>query len=323
MERAAPIALSLTHHARPPMPSYRGSVVYQLVYKVFKLRLIRSERGVIGNDAALCGSGPIGRISAPMALLDWIAPESGLRVDGEGVSLRLAAGLGPHADMARIARRQPRLPVAMGADLAGRRPWPRGLPPPAERLCPRPGRGRRISVLRASGKSDGCFDRVGITLSNVRRGVAQMGSVGYWCGRPYARHGHTLSAVRALSDFAFRSLGLHRLEAACIPENAPSRRLLGKAGFDEEGFAKAYLKINGVWRDHVLFGLISCSSSGQMGSDEGVSAPAAIAGALWKPWGSKVWVRVSARRQARFKLAGRSSLGDAERPLDVGRHLDA
>ena len=101
----------------------------------------------------------------------------------------------------------------------------------------------------------------GITLSNIRRGVAQMGSIGYWCGRPYARQGLTLAAVRAVSDFAFRTLGLHRLEAACIPENEPSRRLLAKAGFAEEGFAPAYLKINGEWRDHRLFGLISRGAS--------------------------------------------------------------
>ena len=110
----------------------------------------------------------------------------------------------------------------------------------------------------------------GITLSNVRRGVAQMGSVGYWCGKPFARHGHTLAAVRALSEFAFRTLGLHRLEAACIPENAPSRALLAKAGFTEEGFARAYLKINGAWRDHVLFGLTT-PLRGAEGPDEGVS----------------------------------------------------
>ena len=96
-----------------------------------------------------------------------------------------------------------------------------------------------------------------LTLSNVRRGVAQMGSIGYWCGQPYVRQGQTLSAVRAVCDFAFRSLGLHRVEAACIPDNAPSRRLLLRAGFEEEGYARAYLKINGAWRDHVLFGLVS------------------------------------------------------------------
>jgi ribosomal-protein-alanine N-acetyltransferase len=84
------------------------------------------------------------------------------------------------------------------------------------------------------------------------------------------RLGLTLAAVRAVADFAFRSLGLHRLEAACIPDNEPSRRLLAKAGFVEEGYAKAYLKINGAWRDHVLFGLTS-PIQGLEGPDEGVS----------------------------------------------------
>ena len=110
----------------------------------------------------------------------------------------------------------------------------------------------------------------GITLSNMRRGVAQMGSVGYWCGRPFIRQGLTLGAVRGLCEFAFRTLALHRLEAACIPANAPSRRLLAQAGFVEEGFAQAYLKINGAWRDHVLFGRTS-PYGGHDGPDEGVS----------------------------------------------------
>jgi len=78
------------------------------------------------------------------------------------------------------------------------------------------------------------------------------------------------SAVRAVCEFAFRTLALHRLEAACIPDNGPSRSLLAKAGFTEEGFAQAYLKINGVWRDHVLFGQVS-PLQGPEGPDEGVS----------------------------------------------------
>jgi ribosomal-protein-alanine N-acetyltransferase len=97
----------------------------------------------------------------------------------------------------------------------------------------------------------------GVTLSNVRRGVAQMGSVGYWIGLPYVRQGHMLAAVRAVAPFAFQRLGLHRLEAACIPENVASRELLLKAGFRLEGEARAYLKINGVWRDHLLFGMLA------------------------------------------------------------------
>ena len=97
----------------------------------------------------------------------------------------------------------------------------------------------------------------GVTLSNVRRGVAMMGSIGYWAAQPYTRNGYTYEAVKAVTQFAFGRLGLHRLEAACVPENAPSRNLLEKAGFRHEGKATAYLKINGVWRDHLTFGLVA------------------------------------------------------------------
>ena len=57
-------------------------------------------------------------------------------------------------------------------------------------------------------------------------------------------------------DFAFGALKLHRIEAACVPTNHASRRVLEKAGFRHEGLAKAYLKINGAWADHLLFGVI-------------------------------------------------------------------
>ncbi len=96
----------------------------------------------------------------------------------------------------------------------------------------------------------------GCTLSNVRRGVTQSAGLGYWIGARFARQGHMSTAVKALLPFVFQTLGLHRLEAACIPENEPSRSLLLKAGFREEGIARRYLQINGVWRDHVLFALL-------------------------------------------------------------------
>ena len=93
----------------------------------------------------------------------------------------------------------------------------------------------------------------GCNLSNVRRGAACSASLGYWVGAPFRRQGYTLSAVRAVTRFAFNALHLHRLEAACQPDNAPSRNLLEKVGFQEEGLARKYLKINGVWRDHILY----------------------------------------------------------------------
>jgi ribosomal-protein-alanine N-acetyltransferase len=93
----------------------------------------------------------------------------------------------------------------------------------------------------------------GLTLANVRRGVAQAGSIGYWIGAPFARHGHMSAAVRALIPYCFTTLRLHRLEAACIPSNNASIGLLEKTGFRREGYARAYLCINGIWQDHLLY----------------------------------------------------------------------
>ncbi|MDR3525651.1 MAG: GNAT family protein [Rhizomicrobium sp.] len=96
----------------------------------------------------------------------------------------------------------------------------------------------------------------GCTLSNVRRGVTQCCALGYWIGERFARHGYMFDAVRALVPFVFSTLGLHRIEAACLPINEASQSLLGKAGFRQEGLARKYLQINGEWRDHVLFALL-------------------------------------------------------------------
>jgi [ribosomal protein S5]-alanine N-acetyltransferase len=93
----------------------------------------------------------------------------------------------------------------------------------------------------------------GLTLANIRRGVAQAGSIGYWVGAPFARKGYMSAALRALIPFCFGTLRLHRLEAACIPSNAASIRLLEKSGFQREGYARAYLCINGIWQDHLLY----------------------------------------------------------------------
>ena len=93
----------------------------------------------------------------------------------------------------------------------------------------------------------------GITLSNVRRGVAQAGSIGYWMGQSYARQGLMSVALRALIVFSFSGLRLHRLEAACITTNVASIRLLEKSGFQREGYARQYLCINGMWQDHLLY----------------------------------------------------------------------
>ena len=96
----------------------------------------------------------------------------------------------------------------------------------------------------------------GLNISNVRRGVAQTASVGYWIGAPFAGRGYMTEAVCAAARFAFASLRLNRLEAACLPSNAASARVLAKAGFTREGRARRYLRIDGKWQDHDLYALL-------------------------------------------------------------------
>lgn len=95
----------------------------------------------------------------------------------------------------------------------------------------------------------------GISLSQVRRGVAQAASMGYWMAASDAGQGHMRAALPAVLDFSFGPLRLHRVEAACMPENDRSRRLLAGTGFRLEGHAERYLKIQNQWRDHLLFGI--------------------------------------------------------------------
>lgn len=102
----------------------------------------------------------------------------------------------------------------------------------------------------------------GIALTNVQRGVTQSASLGYWLGRSELRRGFMADAVRAIIGFSFDSLHLHRLEAATQPANGASIRVLERNGFVREGYARDYLRIDGVWRDHILFGLVAPSETG-------------------------------------------------------------
>ncbi len=97
----------------------------------------------------------------------------------------------------------------------------------------------------------------GLSLTNVRRGVTQAVTLGYWMGASYAGRGYMTQAVGVLKPFVFEHLWLHRLEAACLPDNLASMRVLEKNGFAAEGLARRYLKINGAWQDHRLYGLVA------------------------------------------------------------------
>lgn len=144
------------------------------------------------------------------------------------------------------------------------KPWEPTWPPDG---CSRSAFERRRMQIRDEWRAGvGCgfliFDHKdealvgGITLSNMRQGVAATGSLGYWIGEANARRGYMTESVGCVLDYAFGELHLHRVEAACLPHNDASRGLLAKCGFQEEGLARGYLKIDGRWRDHVLFGML-------------------------------------------------------------------
>jgi [ribosomal protein S5]-alanine N-acetyltransferase len=92
-----------------------------------------------------------------------------------------------------------------------------------------------------------------IALSQIFRGIFQNAYLGYSVAERWNGHGLATEAVRIVMDFAFGDLGLHRVQAAVMPRNAGSIRVLEKNGFREEGYAVGYLCINGVWEDHRIF----------------------------------------------------------------------
>ena len=95
-----------------------------------------------------------------------------------------------------------------------------------------------------------------IAINDVRRGIAQSCSIGYWVGEEYAGKGYMTEALSGLLPIIFSRLKIHRIEAACLTHNQASQALLKKIGFRKEGFVKRYLKINGAWQDHIIFGLL-------------------------------------------------------------------
>lgn len=102
-----------------------------------------------------------------------------------------------------------------------------------------------------------------VTLDNIRRGPSQAATLGYWTGQEHARQGYMSEAILALVHYAFTEMDLSRIEAACLPENKPSRGLLEKNGFKYEGVAQSYLQIAGRWRNHVLYSNLRADRRGK------------------------------------------------------------
>jgi ribosomal-protein-alanine N-acetyltransferase len=94
-------------------------------------------------------------------------------------------------------------------------------------------------------------------LSNIVRGPLQSANLGYWVAERLNRRGLATRAVADVIPIAFGELGLHRLEAGTLVDNVASQRVLVKNGFERIGTARRYLYIDGAWRDHILFQLLS------------------------------------------------------------------
>ena len=97
----------------------------------------------------------------------------------------------------------------------------------------------------------------GVNVFNIRRGVSQSASLGYWIGKRFAKKGYMSEALEILLPSLFIDLRLNRIEAATLKNNTASRSLLEKSGFLKEGICRSYLKINGKWQDHILYSLLS------------------------------------------------------------------
>ncbi len=189
-----------------------------------------------------------------MALIDWLMPQISFTLEGPGIQLRPARrnDFAAWADLrARSAHHlQPFEPI-----------WP------ADDLT-KPAFARRLGAYEQDMERGLAYPFLifrtgdqalvgGITVSQIRRGVAQTGTLGYWIGLPFVRQGLASRAVATVARYGFEQLKLHRLEAACLPDNAASQKVLEGQGFEREGFARSYLKINGIWRDHVLYGRLA------------------------------------------------------------------
>ncbi len=94
-----------------------------------------------------------------------------------------------------------------------------------------------------------------INLNNVVRGAMQSCTIGYWIDQRHAGQGYTVEGVVLLFQFLFEQLGLHRAEICIVPRNHRSRRIMEKLEIREEGLAERYLEINGVWEDHLRYGI--------------------------------------------------------------------
>jgi ribosomal-protein-alanine N-acetyltransferase len=160
----------------------------------------------------------------------------------------------------------PRIHKALRRNAGHLRPWS-AAPAKGEDPASLTGLSRAIVRDRAEWKAGRAFvlwvfDRAKdepalgrVAFGAVHRGAFQNAYLGYWIDAEHQRRGLMTEAVRAATHFAIAEVGLHRVQAAVMPENPASQRVLEKAGYRREGFAPRYLCIAGAWRDHLIYAI--------------------------------------------------------------------
>jgi ribosomal-protein-alanine N-acetyltransferase len=185
---------------------------------------------------------------------------------------RVSVPLGLRLETSRVILRAPRtIDIAELRSLLSRnadhlRPWSPS-PPPGTNPLGFTELGRSISKQRRDWKAGTGYVFVAllrqarepiigrVALTSVARGPWQSAQLGYWIDAASGGRGLMSEGVELVLAFAFGQLRLHRVQAAVMPTNQPSRRILSKRGFREEGYAARYLRIGNAWEDHVIYGL--------------------------------------------------------------------
>ncbi|MCZ7414765.1 MULTISPECIES: GNAT family N-acetyltransferase [unclassified Streptomyces] len=146
------------------------------------------------------------------------------------------------------------------------RPWEATVPPaPPGRFPPqRPTYRQMVRHLRSEAQAGRMLPFVvlwrgrlvgQLTVAGITWGSMCSAHIGYWIDQAVAGRGITPTAVALAVDHCFGPVGLHRIEICIRPENGPSRRVVEKLGFRDEGVRPSYLHIDGAWRDHLVYAL--------------------------------------------------------------------
>lgn len=99
-------------------------------------------------------------------------------------------------------------------------------------------------------------------LNSVVYGAFRSASIAYTVDHQHTGQGIATSAVHWATNYAFTTLGLHRLQDETLVSNHASQAVLSKCGFTQYGLAPKYLYIDGSWQDHALYQLINTAPTG-------------------------------------------------------------